>query len=170
MDIHAPIKTKRVRNLDAPWITSDLKTQMFHRDNLKKRAVKNRSEANWQAYQCIRNRVNQEIKTTKRDFFVNNLDVNKGNTKKTWKLLNNLLNKPTKLTTLHVVKDVSGIKTDPAAIAENFNSHFTDIGHGLAGQMLSFLTQTTQNFNFKFISIKCVPDTIRRIPSNNVKS
>ena len=33
---------------------------------------------------------------------------------------------------------------------------------------MSFLTQTTQNFNFKFISVKCVADTIRKIPSNKV--
>ena len=59
-----------------------------------------------------------------------------------------MLNKPTKLTTVNAVKDVSGIKTDHAAIAENVNSNFTDIGPRLAEQIpvsevdaMSFLTQ-----------------------------
>ena len=77
------------------------------------------------------------------------------------------------MTTVNAVKDVSGIKTDHAAIAENVNSNFTDIGPRLAEQIpvsevdaMSFLTQTRQNFNFKFIIVKCVADTIRKIPSS----
>jgi hypothetical protein len=40
LDNHAPVRTKRVRNLDVLWITSDLKKIMFRRDYLKKRAAK----------------------------------------------------------------------------------------------------------------------------------
>lgn len=33
-DIHAPIKTKRVRSVCAPWLTKNLKELMFKRDAL----------------------------------------------------------------------------------------------------------------------------------------
>ena len=62
---------------------------MFRRDYLKKHAARNRSEANWTEYCKLRNKVN-ELKTCKRIYFVQNLEASKGNTKKTWKLLNNL--------------------------------------------------------------------------------
>ena len=60
LNAHAPIRTKRVRNRDAPWITSDIRSMMFRRDYLKKHAAKNRSEANWIEYcKLIRNKVNK---------------------------------------------------------------------------------------------------------------
>jgi ribosomal protein S17E len=36
LDAHATVRTKRVRNCDAPWITSDIRDMMFHRDYLSK--------------------------------------------------------------------------------------------------------------------------------------
>jgi hypothetical protein len=52
---------ERVRNRDAPWITSNIRDMMFRRDYLKKHAVKNRSEANWTEYCKLRNKVNVNI-------------------------------------------------------------------------------------------------------------
>ena len=65
LNAHAPIRTKRVRNRDAPWITSDIRSMMFRREYLKKHAAKNRSEANWIEYCKLRNKVNNELKTRK---------------------------------------------------------------------------------------------------------
>ena len=93
LNAHAPIRTKRVRNRDALWITSDIRSMMFRRDYLKKHAAKNRSEANWTEYCKLRNKVNNKLKTCKINYFVQNLEASKGYAKKTWKLLNNLLNK-----------------------------------------------------------------------------
>ena len=90
------------RNRDAPRITSDIRSMMFRRDYLKKHAAKNRSEANWIEYCKLRNKVNNKLKTCKRKYFVQNLEASKGNTKKTWKLLNNLLNKPIKGTNVNI--------------------------------------------------------------------
>jgi hypothetical protein len=84
---------------------------MFRRDYLKKHAVKYRSEANWIKYCKLRNKVNNKLKTCKRNYFVQNLEAN-GNTKKTWKLLNNLLNRPTKGTNVNILKNESGIISD----------------------------------------------------------
>jgi hypothetical protein len=55
---HAPVRTKRVRNLDVP----DLKKMMFPGDYLKKRAAKTQSDSAWREYCTMRNRVNYEIK------------------------------------------------------------------------------------------------------------
>ena len=39
IDEHAPFRLRRVRNRKSPWITNDLRRQIFNRDYLKKKAV-----------------------------------------------------------------------------------------------------------------------------------
>ena len=42
-DIHAPIQGRKVRNMNAPWLTDAIKKSMNCRDYLKKKAVKTNS-------------------------------------------------------------------------------------------------------------------------------
>ena len=64
------------------------KIWMFNRDYLKKKATRSNDPEIWNQYKHARNQSNNEIKKTKRAYFTNNLDLNKGNMKKTWNLLN----------------------------------------------------------------------------------
>ena len=172
LDVHAPVRAKRVRNLNVPWIPPDLKAMIFRRDYLKKRAVKNRSDTNWREYCNMRNKVNYKLKASKRKFFINNLDANKGNTRKTWKLLNSLLNKPTKTTAINVIKKDADIIKNRKCIAENFNAHFIEMEPKFARGILyttisptTFLKHTINVLKFKYISTECVVATINDIPS-----
>ena len=38
LNSHTPVKRKCFRNMEAPWITPEIKEAMFKRDNLKKKA------------------------------------------------------------------------------------------------------------------------------------
>ena len=49
-DSHAPLKKNRVQGNSAPWITPELKQDMFERDRLKKVASKSESDADWTKY------------------------------------------------------------------------------------------------------------------------
>ena len=40
VDKHAPIRIKRVRSKNSPWITADLKERMHNPDTLKIKAIK----------------------------------------------------------------------------------------------------------------------------------
>ena len=55
LDIHAPIKKRRVRSEFAPWLTQSLRKSMETRDRLKKIAAK--SPEMWSAYSKQRNKV-----------------------------------------------------------------------------------------------------------------
>lgn len=46
-DSHAPLKKKRVRGNSAPWITPELKHDMFERDRCKKVASRSQSDTDW---------------------------------------------------------------------------------------------------------------------------
>ena len=49
-DGHAPLKKKRIRGNCAPWITPELKHDMFDRDRLKRVASRSQSDADWTRY------------------------------------------------------------------------------------------------------------------------
>ena len=64
-DSHAPLKKKRVRGSSVPWITPELKHDMFERDRLQNVASKSRSDTDWTNYKQRKNKVNHTIKEAK---------------------------------------------------------------------------------------------------------
>ena len=59
INIHAPLKKRRIRNKPSPWLTHDIKKMMYHRDYLKRKAVKGGSATTYEAYKKARNSINK---------------------------------------------------------------------------------------------------------------
>ena len=59
---------------------------------MKKIAIQENSATAWQRYKQARNEVNNAIKSAKKQHFTHNLEVNKLNPRKTWKLIDDLYN------------------------------------------------------------------------------
>ena len=56
LDKHAPLKTKRVRKRGTvPWINKDVRTKLFERDFLKRKAIKTNEQSDWNKYKSSRN-------------------------------------------------------------------------------------------------------------------
>ncbi len=60
---------------------------MFKRDYLKKKAISSQDPHACHQYKQSRNQVNNEIKKAK-TYFTTNLELHKGNMRKTWNLIN----------------------------------------------------------------------------------
>ena len=58
---HAPLRSRTIRNRKSPWITKDLRRQIFNRDYLKKKAVTSNDPKIWHQYRQTRNHINNEI-------------------------------------------------------------------------------------------------------------
>lgn len=58
---HAPIRTRRVRNKKAPWLTPELRNLIAKRDRLEKKAVKTRDSELWNEFKKQRNKINNLI-------------------------------------------------------------------------------------------------------------
>ena len=70
---HSPILERRVSERYSPWITPHLKLMIRTRDKLKTEAVKKNSEILMSAYKQIRNKVNNAVKTRKREYYTNKI-------------------------------------------------------------------------------------------------
>ena len=87
-DIHAPIRSKRVRNKKSPWLTSEIIKLTVSRDKLKRVAmIISRNPDHWTEFKTARNLVNNNIKEAKATYYRSEIDENFGNYKGLWKLL-----------------------------------------------------------------------------------
>lgn len=138
-DIYAPIRTRRVRSVYAPWLTTSIRHEMNHRDYLKKKAVKTKSEYFNKAYKTQRNLVNNLIKSVKTEYCKNSIDQNMNNPKEMWRNINQVLGgkgRCSKTTNITKIKASNGdILTDENEIADAFNKYFTEIGPELSSQL-----------------------------------
>ena len=57
---------------------------------MKKIAIQENSATAWERYKQSLNEVNNAIKSAKKQYFTHNLEVNKMNPRKTWKLIDDL--------------------------------------------------------------------------------
>lgn len=169
---HAPLRKKRVRNTEAPWLTPQIKQEMFQRDSFKKRATRSGLPIDWEAYRNIKNKVNSNIKKAKRVFYTTNIQQSKDDPKRMWKLVNSLLNRKSKNTVITKLK-TSGphIQTsDPIKISQALNEHFVSVGPELAKDIpdtpYQAPTPATSCFTFKPIAAPYLINLINKLHSN----
>ena len=90
-------------------------------------AVKAGSEILMTAYRHVRNVVNKQNKTLKRQYFTEKIRRCEGDMKETWKTINQLVNKRSKTTNVSSLQDDNKILTSSDEIAESMNQYFCNI-------------------------------------------
>ena len=157
-DHHAPLRVRKVKSEYKPWLTNEIKNLSYRRDYLKKKAVSLNSPAYHQAYKKCRNQVNRLIKDVKTKYFRIKLQ-NSTNTKDSWKIINELLNKKSRTTTINEIIINHNMVTGDENIANEFNNFFCKIGPELAEDIpqndrdpLYYVTPGTNVFKFKNIT------------------
>ena len=170
IDKHAPLKTKRIRNNRSPWITNELVGEIHKRDFLKKKATSTNDPLIWKEFKDARNKVNNLIKKAKRKYFSEKLDASKCDTRKTWRLINELQSRQCKSTKVSQIKSGHQVFTSPEDIAEAFNNHFTSIGQTLAREIptvdtdpLYYVKPSDRVFSFERINVQEVVNLVKGI-------
>ena len=168
-DKHAPLRQRKVRSIYNPWITTEIKQLSHRRDFLKKKAVMHNSIYYFNEYKQCRNNLNKTIKETKSKYYQSKLNACKDH-KENWKLINELLNKTSKTTTINELTVDEGKIVGDENIANEFNSFFSHIGTRLAENIdpsdvdpLSFVTPTLHNFTFQTISHAKIKNEIKQM-------
>ena len=109
---------------------------MFKRDYLKKKAISSEDPQAWHEYRQSRNHVDNEIKKAKASYFTTNLDLHKGNMKKTWMIINEVSSKHlSKTKKISEIRTGEKVITSPIEIAEAFNNYFSTVGSNLASDV-----------------------------------
>lgn len=154
---HAPLHVKRARASKSPWITPYLKKRMHDRDILKLKASRSKDANDWLQFKKCRNLVNNEIKKAKELYYKRALDENEGNSRQTWKIVNELTSRKTNNCCIKEIKSNGNSIYGPPELADAFNDHFSSIGPKLASQIYSnngpshlhYLEGTDKRFELK---------------------
>lgn len=157
VDKHAPLRNMRVRARSSPWITAELKKLMHDRDILKIKVSKSNDPNEWAHFRKRRNAVNREIRLAKQAYFQNNFTEHMGDSKKTWRTINELTSRKSGKTSVTSLNVNGSSITDPSEVSNEFNNHFATIGPKLASDIDSsdshgyqqYLTCTNQQFQFR---------------------
>jgi len=135
---HAPIRTRRVRNKKSPWITTELRELITGRNRLKRQAILTKQPSIWDKYRKERNRINNEIKMAKANYYKSEVEQNVGNPKEIWRTINELTYpKCTSNSSISELKRGDNSFTKPAEMCEILSDHFTSVGPNLASTVPS---------------------------------
>jgi hypothetical protein len=143
-DSHSPIKRRRVKGTHPPWMTQAISEGMRSRDYHHK-AIKTGSSYHWRMFKQQRNYVNNEIKTSKSNYYVRQIEESKGDGNKVWKAVNEAASRKCKSSNPTCIVSDDVHYTTSKSIATVMNEYFAQIGQFLADKLpTSSATPTLQ--------------------------
>ena len=128
LDKHAPLKKKRVKKKESPWITECIIKLIRNRNKQKKKAKNTQLAADWNQYRVLRNKVTAQIRLAKKEYISASIVSSQGQSGDIWKALQYVLPQKNKTCGINqIVKNGVEIN-DTNVIAETLNSYFANIG------------------------------------------
>ena len=91
LEVHTPLKRRKIASHHAPWITVEIKNLIKERDLAKKRSENDASY--WSDYKRLRNKVTSELRARVQEYYHNLIDETQNNPKAMWKTINKVLHK-----------------------------------------------------------------------------
>lgn len=174
LDIHAPVKTMKVRSRPCPYVTSEIKDLMRNRDRLHNCFLQTRDINDWNRYKESRNTIKITLKNAAKKHVFDEVQKHKNNPGSLWKTINQCI--PTK------EKESQIYSKDLKLVVEDFNQFFTSVGRNTAVaatrlamdnniEPFSPLSTTIQYpadelFNFKPVTCSEVQRIISSMPPN----
>ena len=120
------VKCSRDKDKQKPWLTDEIRSLIKEKNRLHNKYLK-RPLTFGQQYKNVRNRLNNLKKYTKKNYFCNLLINSQSNCKKTWEVINLILNRQNSKQGCTKIIQNNTTLTDKNEIAEAFNNYFTNV-------------------------------------------
>ena len=140
LDKHAPIKKKRVRGDQLPWITPQIQREISRRNRLFKKHAKNPTKTSWEEFKKQRNKVTS-LKRKGLKAFCMEASTNTRHHGEFWNKLRSLLPSKGKKQSKILLIDNERVITDSLSVAETFNNYFCEVARsdGDCKEMVEFV-------------------------------
>ena len=129
---HAPMKKmsmKEIKNNSKPWLTSDIQKLIKKRDRFFAKKKSQPDNINLKKkYNELRNKVQRDIKKSKKQYYADYFSENINNIKKTWEGIRKIVNIKKSGTSTTQLKIGGKIVDNEEEIATNFNDFFVNVG------------------------------------------
>ena len=132
-DRHAPIKKLNSREIKLkikPWITPELSNMIKTRNKLFERKKRQPTNENVKLpYNIFRNRVNRELKKSKRSYYTTYFEEHSSNIKKTWEGIRSIVNIKNSVNTKIAQLKINGrVIDEPKLLVNEINNFFVNVG------------------------------------------
>ena len=131
IDNHAPLKRKRIKKKESPWVTDYILQLIRDRNKSKQHAKLTKKIDDWKQYKKARNNVTAEIRKAKREHITNKIKTSSSQTGDVWQSLSYVMPKKKSSERILEIERDGKRHRDRKAIAENFNNYFVDVGKTL---------------------------------------
>ena len=154
-----------------PWLTQAIKNSIKRKHKLYTKQLKHHTQENIKIYKTFRNRLNHVMRISERSYYQNKIIEYQSNLRKSWKVINSVINRKKRSNMKNDYMNINGLRTDdPVAIANHFNKFFTEVGHNLDKKIQTTLTNplqyiTSRQENTLFL-IPCTNEEITKIINN----
>lgn len=144
---------RQTKSYDDRWYDEELKRQRTKRDVSYKIAVILSSKVSWERYKHERNVYSLMLRDKKKAFIEGKLNDANGDSKRTWKILKQLLNgnQNTEISSVEIdgVKEITAEK-----IGEKLNDFFVESVEQINRSIIPLHQQTDRKFHHKIMSAK----------------
>ena len=157
---HVPLKKVNKNQLklrSKPWVTPYIQNLIKHRDKLLRKLRKSHSVVTENLYKKFRNRIVNENRKSKIQYYDGYFQQNKANMKNLWTGIKEIINTKSKSSLQNISQLIVGGKTysDPQQMANIFNNFFVDVPNQVCSEIprtkkspLDYLKQRTTDSIF----------------------
>ena len=147
VNIHAPFKvmSRRMQKLSLkPWLTKGIVISIKNKNKIFRKLVKNKSPEFSSRFKIYRNTLTKVKELSKKLYYNRAIHQAKGNSKKLWSTLNNIINfkKPQEKGIDFLVNNDGQPVNNPTKIANCLNNYFVSIADNLIRKSSSNLNST----------------------------
>ena len=112
-----------------PWITKCIRNSIDHKNKLHAIYSKNPSLENNLNYTKYRNNFTSILRVGERNYYAEQIEINKHDLKKSWKIIKEIIGKNNSRGNRRTEYNIKGVLTNDSHIISNeFNKYFTNIG------------------------------------------
>ena len=169
LDRHISLKTKRVKRPNQSiWITRKILHSMKTRDKLLKKARNSDLPKDWSRFTHAKVQTANLLRKTKRRFFREKIDENKGNPKGVWKALKSLSWTSKPRVRINEITTENEVVSDESVIANELNEYFVNILEQIGNNNdagVDFENTKLKNFVHSRLNV----DTVYNIPLLTIK-
>ena len=136
IDIHAPLKKKKIRGNQAPFMTKEYSKAIMTRSRIKNRYNKWKSRENYLEYQKAKNNCKKIGALAKRNYFTKVTENGIMSSKELWKVVKPYLNKNACISGGSIILEEKGkIISKEEDLVEIFNDHYINIVTNTTGKV-----------------------------------
>jgi len=130
---HVPLKKmslKEIKEKSKPWVTKHIQKLIKHRNKLFRKKKQNpNNDDNLRLYNLFRNRVDNELKKSKKTYYKNYFNNNSKDVKKIWDGIKSIINvNKYRFPSITQLKVNNTIVDDQNKIAQELNNFFVNVG------------------------------------------